>query len=144
MGDTKFGALVLIIVLGAIVALGPAALAEGAVVVAVTDESITVDYDREVSVNESGLEYNESVTITNDGTTLQEGADYEWNATTGNVTWYNTTSTSEGDEAQIDYEYEAVTEESQQLAQLISIFEIPLALLVLLLLGMSTVKAVNG
>jgi len=144
MGDTKFGALVLIIVLGAIVALGPAALAEGAVVVAVTDESITVDYDREVSVNESGLEYNEPVTITNDGTTLQEGTDYEWNATTGNVTWYNTTSTSEGDQAEIDYEYEAVTEESQQLAQLVSIFEIPLALLVLLLLGMSTVKAVNG
>lgn len=145
MGDTKFGALVLILVLGFLVAVGPAALADGATPTAVEDESLTVDYDTESNVSESGLEYGSNVTVQNStGATLQDGTDYEWDATAGNVTWINTSATSEGELATIDYEVEQVSNESKQLADIVGILTLPLALLILLVLGLTTVKVVNG
>jgi len=145
MGDTKFGALVLILVLGFLVAVGPAALADGATPTDVQDESLTVDYDTESNVSETGLEYGSNVTITNaTGAALQGGTDYEWDATVGNVTWYNTSATSEGELATNHYDVKQGSDENKQLADIVGILTLPLALLILLILGLTTVKVVNG
>lgn len=144
MGDSKFGALVILIVVGFLVGVAPAALADGAQTTAVTDESITVDYQNTTSVAENGVSYNASVTITADGTTLSEGTDYDWNATTGAVTWYNTSSTSDGQEALIDYGVDQLTDESRQLAQISKILLVILALIFTLIMGMTAIKWGGG
>jgi len=143
MADSKFGALVLIITIGFIVAGLPAALAEGAVSNSVGNEPITVDYSNESSVDESGVDYNSSVTITADGTTLEDGTDYVWDDSTGNVTWNDTAATTDGEQAYISYDVEQITDESNQLARIVSAYTLPLALLVLLILGLSAYAAVN-
>lgn len=73
----------------------------------ITGEAATVDYDQETSLSKSGEaeSFNESITVTVDGSELAEGTDYEWHPSRGNVSWINTSATTEGDSASIDYEY---------------------------------------
>jgi len=144
MGDSKFGALVILVIVGFIVGVFPAALADGATTTTVTDESITVDYQNTTSVAEDGVSYNQTVTITVDGTTLTDGTDYDWNATTGAVTWYNTSATSDGETALIDYGVEQVTESSRQLADITTILLVVLALIFTLIMGMTAIKWGSG
>lgn len=80
---------------------------------AVSDETMIVDYDEPVSVNTSAPEYNDSVTITADGTPLVAGTDYSWNASNGTVAFVNTSATVEGDQSLIDYEYAERTQETR-------------------------------
>jgi hypothetical protein len=47
--------------------------------------------------------YGDSPTITADGKTLSEGSDYDWNTTTGTVTWHDTPNNAV-DNATIAYE----------------------------------------
>lgn len=142
MGDTKFGALVLIAVIGFIVAGLPAALADGAQTETVTNESLTVDYGNESTVSLSGVTYSDTVEIVANDTTLEDGTDYEWNSTIGNVTWIDTSATSDGDDALINYSVDQVTAESQQYADVLSILVLPLALLITLLLGLSAIGGI--
>lgn len=144
MGDSKFGALVILVIVGFIVGVFPATLADGATTTTVTDESITVDYQNTTSVAEDGVSYNQTVTITVDGTTLTDGTDYDWNATTGAVTWYNTSATSDGETALIDYGVEQVTESSRQLADITTILLVVLALIFTLIMGMTAIKWGSG
>lgn len=69
------------------------------------DETQTVDYGNVTAVSESSTAegYGDSPTIVVDGTTLTENTDYAWNTSSGEVTWYNTTNTSDSDTAEIDY-----------------------------------------
>lgn len=142
MGDTKFDALVLIALLGFIVAVAPAALADGAQTTTVTNESTTIDFVSETSVSEDGVRYNDTVSVHNStGEELTAGADYDWLPTTGNVTWHDTASTSDGEQATITYSADQVTDTTAQLAAFISVFEVPLALLILLALGATGILA---
>lgn len=141
MGDSKFGALVLLVLVGVVVGVLPAALADGAVPQAVGNEPITVDYSQPVSVDEDGVTYNETVTVRNSAGTELADTDYDWNATTGEVDWINTTATADGEQAHIDYTVNQITSTSQQLAQFIDIWTVPLALLAMLVLGGTTIAA---
>ena len=141
--DSKFGAFVLILVLGFIVAAGGAAVAEGAEPVTYFNEATTVDYSAEYSVAETGVNYRDDVTVRDKNLdALNRGVDYEWDDDDGNVTWLDTAATTDGEEAYVTYTVEQVTDESTQLADLVSIFVLPLALLITLILGAGPLKAV--
>jgi hypothetical protein len=141
--DSKFGALVLILVLGFLVAAGGAALAEGAEPNEYINESVTVDYSNDSTVDETGVEYRNQVTVyAEDGTELERGTDYEWDVAVGNVSWFNTSATTEGETASITYTVEQIRSTSDKLAQIAGILVLPLALLVTLLLGAGPLKAV--
>lgn len=68
-------------------------------------ETVTVDYNNESSVSENATVegYGKSPTITVGDTELVEGTDYDWDSSSGNVTWYNTSNTTDGDTATIQY-----------------------------------------
>lgn len=79
----------------------------------VENESILIDYSQEVSVNTTDVNgYNETVDIYYNSTELADGTDYEWYEDRGNVSWYNTTSTTERETAMITYEYYDQPEET--------------------------------
>jgi len=68
-------------------------------------EQVTVDYSTDSSVSESATVegYSETVTITADGTQLVAGTDYVWNDSAGTVDWQDTTNTTAGQTASIEY-----------------------------------------
>lgn len=145
MGDTKFGALVLIIILGFVVGVLPAALADGAEPTPVENEELTVDYENESSVAQDGDFYSETLNIQDQNNDdLEEDVDYIWHPGRGNVTWIDTTATTEGEFVDINYTAFTVTDESRSLSQLVSLFTLPLGLLVALLLGGTAWQAVKS
>lgn len=87
-------------------------------------EELTVDYGNESAVSENATVegYSENVTIVVDGTTLEDGTDYSWNDSAGTVEWYNTTNTSDGDSATIDYTAYQRTAETQMAWTIIAPF----------------------
>lgn len=68
-------------------------------------EELSVDYSSSTAVSETATRegYGRNVTIVVDGTTLERGVDYEWNATSGEVTWSNASATTDGETATITY-----------------------------------------
>lgn len=144
MSTSTFQILTLLIIVGFVAIGASAAYEEGATPERVTDEPVTVDYDVESSVAVDGLSYNESVSIEANGVTLTAGVDYSWNAETGNVTWFNTTATSDGDSGTIDYTAQTTTDESKGLATIGTIFAVALALLALLAAGWGAIGSVVG
>ena len=70
------------------------------------EESLTVDYqnDSQVSENATVEGYSESVNISVDGDQLTSGVDYVWDADNGSVDWNDTTNTTSGDTAEIEYQ----------------------------------------
>lgn len=144
MGDTKFGALIILLVIGFVVGVLPGAIADGAELTEVPDEQLTVDYDAESSVAVDGDFYSETVEIEKTGTPLEAGTDYFWNNDEGNVSWNDTTATTDGDTVTINYTAFAVSQTSEGIAALISVFEVPLALFGLLLLGGTAYQGVKS
>ncbi len=69
------------------------------------NESITVEYSSpsQVDANATQEGYGDSPRVVVNGTTLVEGSDYAWDADDGTVTWYNTSNTTDGATAQIEY-----------------------------------------
>lgn len=70
------------------------------------EETLTVDYTTPSQVSEGATAtegYGSNETITVGGTQLVEGDDYRWNKSSGEVTWLNTSATSDGDSATITY-----------------------------------------
>jgi len=92
------------------------------------EDTATVDYttDYGVSQNATVEGYSENVTIVVDGTTLEDGTDYTWNSTAGTIDWQNTTATTDGDSASIEYRAYQRTQETATswmlLAPLMSLF----------------------
>jgi len=68
------------------------------------EEQVTIDYSSTTSVdaNATGEGYGSDPTITAGGTALNDSA-YAWNASAGTITWYNTSQTSDGQQATIEY-----------------------------------------
>lgn len=121
MSNDLFGVVALLLILGiGAVAFAPA-YAAGGERVSVANESITVDYSGTQSVDESGLQYDDSVTVRNSsGAVLDAGTDYEWNATDGSVAFQNTSATTDGSEAAISYQYRQETDQGQAVAGVLS------------------------
>ncbi len=69
------------------------------------EESVTVDYanDSEVVENATLEGYGDDPTVTVDGVELVRGTDYLWNDSAGSIDWQNTSNTSDGDSARVQY-----------------------------------------
>lgn len=114
----------------------------------VTNESVTADPGNTTTVDAPSyaLRYQDNETITNStGTQLQEGTDYEWNTSTGEITWFNTDSVSDGEQMTVDYTYVSKSETSRSIETVISIpIEIVLPWGLLLVTGMAVVGMAVG
>lgn len=70
----------------------------------VVNESITVDYSQPIAVNVDASRYRDNEVLYNKSTTrLNEGIDYTWNTTSGEVSWSNTSRTTDLSTAYITY-----------------------------------------
>jgi len=136
MSNDLFGVIALIIILGVgAVAFAPAYV-DGTDRQSVTNESITVDYNVPQSVAESGLEYDDTVAVYNSsGDKLAAGSDYAWNATAGNVTFQNTSATTDGETASISYQYRSASEQHETRAGIAGFVGQALTWLLVLLAG---------
>lgn len=80
------------------------------------EEMLTVDYNTPSAVNENSTveNYGDDPTLTNSSNgQLVAGTDYEWNATSGEVTWFNTSNTTSGESVDIIYRAHQRTGETQ-------------------------------
>jgi len=113
----------------------------------VDNESIVVDYNETVSVDEApeAFQFNESVTARNSsGGELEAGTDYTWDAENGSVTWINTTATSDGEEASISYGYTVQSQTNENIAAILAPLSAPLGYLILIIgLGSTVYYAVG-
>ncbi|MFB6201304.1 MAG: hypothetical protein ABEI98_04765 [Halorhabdus sp.] len=78
------------------------------------EEQVTVDYSNPSSVdaNATSEGYGTDPTITADGVVLNDTA-YDWNASAGSITWYNTSQTTNGQQATIEYRAYQRTQETE-------------------------------
>lgn len=100
----KTGVLLLLVV-AIVPALGVAWSDHSRSQYAVTDESIVVDYNQSVPVDVEAVRYGTNVTLTtNSGNDLTD-AEYDWNSSTGEVTFYDSAEINDGETVWIDYSY---------------------------------------
>jgi len=85
-------------------------------------ETLTVDYTTDSTVSETATSegYGPNPTITADGSQLEAGSDYLWNDSDGSVDWINTTNSTSGDTAAIEYSANQRTGETEMAWTLIS------------------------
>jgi hypothetical protein len=91
----------------------------------VTNEQLTADvgnYTR-VDAPDHALSFYDNETVTNSsGGTLQEGSDYEWNASDRTIYFYNSsTHVSDGEQVEIDYAYTSKIETARGLKTILGI-----------------------
>jgi hypothetical protein len=79
------------------------------------EETATVDYasDYSVAQNATVEGYGEAVTVTVDGQVLNATDDYTWNASSGTLSFVNSSATSSGDDATVQYRAHQRTQETQ-------------------------------
>lgn len=134
MSNDLFGVVAVLLVVGlGVVAFTPAYASGSDRVTAV--DTLTVDYQTEQSVAESGLRYADSVTVTVNGSVLESGVDYRWDERTGNVTFINTSATTTNDSADIRYQYREAGTRQQTVGAVIEALGTPLVFLLFLLAG---------
>lgn len=110
----------------------------------VEGEQITVDYDATVAVGEQADVYSDSVTVRDsDGNELVAGTDYSWSSSTGELAFTNTTNTTDGEVANIDYAYEGHSQTDKDVDGVLSTFGGWIGLL-LLLVAIATLFAMLG
>jgi hypothetical protein len=128
MANDLFGVVALLVILGiGGVALGPAAVSGGELV-EVAGEPVTVDYSGTVAVDESGQRYADRVTVRNaSGAELDRRTDFTWNATAGNLTFSNTSATTAGNTATVDYQYRQQTPLVTGIAEIINTLGVVIA-----------------
>jgi len=144
MANSWFDMLVLV---GLVVVAGAGlqlAYASGAPAETVQNETLTVDSGGTSAVAEDAVRYNESVTIVSNGTTLEQGADYTWDRWDGIVSWTNDTSATDGESAEITYQYERPNEQTKGLASLLFTVRDVLPWLLVLVICVGAVKVVGG
>lgn len=86
------------------------------------NETTTVDYDQPYTLGESPdeiYEY-ESFTVSANNTTLTRGTDYLVNESAGELDWQNTTVTSNGDAADVNYTFAVHDQRTQAQADLLA------------------------
>jgi len=88
------------------------------------EETTSVSYasDYSVAQNATVEGYSETVTVTVDGQTLNASDDYAWDASTGTLSFVNSSATTAGDDATVSYAAYQRTEETQTAWLLIAPF----------------------
>lgn len=78
----------------------------------VEGEGLVVDYDTPQKVDETYGDkyYDDEQVYDSTGTALEEGVDYDWNPETQEVTFNDTAATTVGENATIDYNFDAKPE----------------------------------
>jgi hypothetical protein len=110
----------------------------------VTGESVTVDYDSPVAVDQEAGTYSDSVTVRNaTGSELAAGTDYTWDASAGELSFSNTSNTTDGESANIDYSYEGHSQTDKNIDGVLSNVGGWIGLL-LLLVAVATLVAMLG
>ena len=141
-------AVVLVGVLGIAWAVGAQYQAAPETTHNVTDETVVADVGNWTAVDAPSYaqSFDDNETITNaSGTQLTEGSDYEWNASAGEIYWYDTSSVADGEEMLVDYAYSAKTEEARTARRVLSVpIEIILPAGVLIVLAMAIAGLVTG
>lgn len=102
----------------------------------VDNETIVVDYNESVAVDaaDDAFEYNESVTVRNSSdATLEDGVDYAWHSSSGEVSWINTTATTAGEDATISYGYLEHSQTSKNIATILRPLSAPLSTVILII-----------
>lgn len=84
-----------------------------------TTENITVQHGETTAVSQDAAVYDETVTITDGNETLQEGSDYDWQASFGAVQWYENGSVADGEEVEIQYTYHEADDTTDGIATII-------------------------
>lgn len=87
------------------------------------DQSATIDVGTETTVDEGATieTYGDEVTIRTDGgTVLEEYRDYRWDESSGTVAWLNSSNTTDGDSATIQYRAHQRTVETETAWNVIS------------------------
>jgi len=114
----------------------------------VTDEAATADVGNWTSVDapDYATSFYDNETITNSsGTQLQEGSDYDWNASTGSIRWYDTASVDDGESMSVDYSYRSKTETARNLK---FVLDVPISIVfpisVLIIVAMSVAGLAAG
>lgn len=111
------------------------------------NESISVDYTSESSVDADAAEYSSTVTVRNEtGVSLENGTDYVWDGQNGTVDWQNTDNTDDGDTAYIDYEYHARTQTTSLAHNTLNVLGavIPILVVVVVVYGSYRFAAAGG
>lgn len=106
----------------------------------VTAEEVTMNITDPVELDpgEDAFSYSEtiSVELASDGTPLEEGTDYEWDSETGEIQFLDSTTVTDGDNALVDYEYEAPIAMAQNLiGPLSSAFDLGSVLPIVIIAG---------
>ncbi|MFW5905408.1 MAG: hypothetical protein ACOCUO_01010 [archaeon] len=89
----------------------------------VTDEDIVADTGNWTGVDapDYALSFDDETITNSSGTQLDEGSDYDWNSSTGEIHWYNTSAVSDGETMQIDYSYSAKTEQARSVQTILAV-----------------------
>jgi hypothetical protein len=101
-----YASVFILLVIGALAA---GAAFNGSTHVFVESDNVTVNYStpQAVDTDQPAETFHDNETVSNQsGSTLTEGTDYDWNTSTGEVTFYNTSATSEGNTATVDFAYD--------------------------------------
>jgi hypothetical protein len=117
-------AVILVAVLGIVWAVGAQYEQAPETTTNVTDEAVVADVGNWTAVDapDHARSFGDDEVITNSsGTQLTEGSDYDWNASAGEIYWYNTSSVSDGETMQADYSYTSKTEEARTARKILSV-----------------------
>jgi hypothetical protein len=104
-----------VVVLLIVAVLSTSAAFTGATQVYTETDNVTVDYTSEhpTVTSQAAASFLDNETVTNEtGETLVEGVDYDWNTTTGNVTFNDTSKTSVGETVTVDFAYNGYSDET--------------------------------
>lgn len=87
---------------------------------ATANETTAVDYDSNYTLGETDVEEYTNLTVTANNTTLDNGTDYAFDPPNATIDWINTTATSDGDAAAVNYTYAYYNTATQTAASLLT------------------------
>lgn len=141
-------AVVLVAVMGIAWAVGAQYESAPETTYTVTGETVVADTGNWTAVDapDYAQSFYDNETVRDpDDATIQEGTDYEWNTSTGEIYWYNTSSVSDGDQMSVDYAYSAKSEQARTARKILAVpIEIILPAGVLIVLAMATAGLAAG
>jgi len=97
-------------------------------------ESATVDYDVNYTLQENPDPYEfTNLTVTSNGTELREGTDYLFDTENATIEWQDTLDTTDGDAAEVAYEYRDHSETTTTQARILSTIATPIGFVFLMI-----------
>ncbi|MFB6200863.1 MAG: hypothetical protein ABEI98_02520 [Halorhabdus sp.] len=112
----------------------------------VENESVTVDYDNAsvLSPEPEAFSFGNATVYNSTGAKLNNGTDYEWRPSVGEIGWFNTSATSDNESASVTYDYDGPTQRAYNIASLVQIILVPVGYIILIAgAGMSLYYAIG-